>query len=48
MEKVELQSIVGGALQEKFDRAWQNEAMKNIKEYLEEQLKDYSMFKVIS
>lgn len=28
--------------------AWQNEAMKNIKEYLEEQLKDYPMFKVIS
>jgi len=28
--------------------AWKNEAMKNIKNYLMEQLKDYEMFKVIS
>lgn len=28
--------------------AWKNEAMKNIKDYLAEQLKNYPMFKVIS
>ena len=42
MEQVNLQQLVGGAVQEKI------EAMNNVKEYLKEQLKDCSGYTVIS
>lgn len=43
MQKVELQNLVGGALQEK------NAAMKNIKDYLDFELADYAaQFTIIS
>ena len=42
MEQVNLQQLVGGAVQEKL------EAMNNVKEYLKEQLKDCSWYTVIS
>lgn len=43
MSKVNLETFEGGALQEKFD-----DAMKNIKEYLQFELGEMPQFTVIS